>query len=81
MIYDDKIIGFFTTALPVGMSLVIIQDHCLSSKIDTILVTIYMSMILIHLMIVTVRKKSGRWYLTIRLVTHNFTWVRGITVK
>ena len=41
MIYRDKIISFSTTAFPVRMSLVIIQDHCLSSKIDTILATIF----------------------------------------
>ena len=40
MIYNDKIISFFNTPFPVGMSLVITKYHCLSSKIGTILDTI-----------------------------------------
>jgi len=54
MNYNDKIISFFNTPFPVGMSLVIIQDHCLSSKIDTILGTI----IEIHLYICSANLKS-----------------------
>jgi hypothetical protein len=43
MIYDDKIMSFSITAFPVRISLVITQDHCLSLKMGTVLVTIFES--------------------------------------